>query len=171
MKILTISGSARKEGANQKLLRSISKLLPEHQIDFFDIAALPLFVDQEVPISYPRRVLDWKSAIKEHDALIISTPEYIHNIPASLKNALEWIYHTGELFAKRILPIVYTPKAPRGQKAMQSLLNTLKALEATIIVEIQLHQTELQVVEGDLNGNPADLEMLKAAMQMLVQSD
>ena len=157
MKILTISGSARMEGSNQQLLQRIPLLIPDHDFVFFDITTLPLFTDKEAPINYPKEVVIWKTLLENANALLICTPEYVHNIPAALKNAIEWVYASGELAHKKVLPIVYTPKAPRGEKAMQSLINSLSALEANVVVNLLLHHDE----------DVESFEMLQEALNIL----
>ena len=58
--------------------------------------------------------MDWRKILQESDAVIISIPEYIHNIPALIKNALEWVTTSGEFLGKKVLPITFTPHEPRG---------------------------------------------------------
>lgn len=99
------------------------------------------------------------------DALIIITPEYLHNIPASLKNALEWCTTSGVIKAKKTLAICYTPTAPRGEQAMTSLLFSLKALDANVITTLLLHHTDIAFnSNGEIVNNGGQellLEMLK----------
>ena len=98
MKILTISGSAKTKSTNIKLLEALPQLFPNHQFKRFNqLEKLPLFhADcQEQP--FPELVKEWQNEIKSANAVIISTPEYIFNLPAILKNALEWVTESGEL--------------------------------------------------------------------------
>jgi len=166
MKILTISGSARKNGNNHRLLKQLPRWFPNHQFSHFEISRLPLFTDEEDTSDFPNTVIHWKEALKECDALIICTPEYIHNIPAALKNALEWVYASGELANKKVLPIVLTPKPPRGEKAMQSLLFSLKALDSNPVTSLNLFQEEIQKNSTSSEKNET-IELLQAAFELL----
>ena len=38
----------------------------------------------------PKKVKDFKSKIREADALLIVTPEYNYSVPGVLKNAIDW---------------------------------------------------------------------------------
>ncbi|MBT8221246.1 MAG: NAD(P)H-dependent oxidoreductase [Bacteroidia bacterium] len=161
--ILTISGSARTGSANRQLLEHLPVLFPELDFHLYEIAELPLFVDDAERTVIPEPVEEWRRSIQKAQAVIISTPEYVHNIPAILKNALEWVYATGEMAGKKILPIVFTPKPPRGDKAMQSLLFTLTALEAQVVASLQLYQEDW----NDQNRKTDAEEMIRAAIDLL----
>ena len=168
MKILTISGSARFDSANTKLLAAFPSFYPSYSFHhFFEIAALPLFKAEADKHPWPKEVINWRKTIQEADALIISTPEYIHNIPALLKNALEWSTSSGELANKRVLAITFTPHPPRGEKAMQSLLWSLQALNATIVAQLPLYQNEIVFDKKGLLVESEMTEILKEAISLL----
>jgi chromate reductase len=38
----------------------------------------------------PKKVKDFKSKIREADAILIATPEYNYSVPGVLKNAIDW---------------------------------------------------------------------------------
>lgn len=144
MNILTISGSSRVDSSNIRLLNALSSLAPMHQFNYYSgIHQLPLFQAELDHSPWPAIVLEWREQVNEADALIICTPEYIHNLPASIKNALEWVTSSGELRGKRVLPITFTPHEPRGEKAMQSLLWSLQALDAQVVGQLSLYQNEV----------------------------
>ena len=168
MKILTISGSTRKDSANTRLLTAIPSLFPQHTFQYdTPINQLPLFQAEADKSPWHAAVVDWRKAIADADALIISIPEYIHNMPALIKNALEWVTSSGELAQKRVLAMTFTPHEPRGEKAMQSLLWSLQALDANVVVSVPLYQNEIEFnVAGNFIRNEA-LEMLEEAILML----
>lgn len=168
MKILTVSGSAREGSANSRLLNALPALFPKYEFNHFNqLSKLPLFTANAQGEPVPAAVMHWKNAINVADAFIFCTPEYIHNLPALLKNALEWITASGELANKKILPITFTPSPPRGTKAMQSLLWSLQALDATIVAQLPLYQNEMQFDEdGDLMENES-VEVLREGVLLL----
>jgi len=168
MQILTISGSARSGSSNIKLLNALPKLMLQHNFYYYKpLQNLPLFTADEDKAPFVDMVLEWRKAVQNTDALIISTPEYLHNIPALLKNALEWLSSSGEIFNKPILPITFTPHAPRGEKAMQSLLNTLDALKARVVGQLDLYQTEVIFDEDGLINNIEMIELLKISIESI----
>jgi len=158
MKILTISGSARIGSANINLLNAIALLRPQFHFQYYhQLHQLPLFLADEDKAPFDEFVLQWRKVVKDADAVIISTPEYIHNIPALLKNALEWLTSSGELFEKPVLAITFSPHKPRGEKAMEALLNTLAALKARVVGQLDLYQTE---VTFNADGEIIDSEII-----------
>ena len=169
MKILTVSGSERADSANRKLLNALPVLHSNYEFTHFDqLHTLPLFtanIQDAAP--FPEGVINWKKAISASDALVICTPEYIHNLPALLKNALEWITASGELANKKVLPITFTPAPPRGAKAMQSLLWSLQALDASIVAQLPLYQNRVRFGEDYSLLECESLELLREGIGLL----
>jgi len=163
MNILTVSGSSRPNSANIRLLEKLPSLFPGKSFSrFTELDSIPLFSANAGQASLPKPVLNWKQALNLSDALIICTPEYLHNIPAAIKNGLEWISESGELAGKKVLPITFTPHPPRGEKAMQSLIWSLQALNAQIVVQLSLYQNESPLLQKN-----EELEILGAAIDLL----
>lgn len=168
-KILGISGSASQHGSNTRLLHAIASSFSE-SFDFrvYDgLSTLPLFTPELQDLGVPEEVKNLKAQVQWADAVIISTPEYLHNIPAVLKNALEWMTESGELADKPVLPITLTPVAPRGEYAMTSLLQSLKASKAKIVAELPLYQAEIKSADGQINLTPAHVDLLREAIGLL----
>ncbi|GIP25050.1 FMN reductase [Paenibacillus sp. J23TS9] len=133
LNIVGISGSLRNKSSNTNLLRALSELAPENmKISIFDgIGDLPHFnpeLDDEPPASVTR----FREQMKEADGLIISTPEYAHGIPGVLKNALDWLVPSGELYEKPLMVLSASPLETGGEKAHDSLLLTLLMMTARI---------------------------------------
>jgi len=91
MRILGISGSARRDSHNTKLLRAAAELLPAgvELVEWEGLGALPIF-DEDLEADRPEPVADLHAAMADADAVLIATPEYNHSIPGGLKNALDW---------------------------------------------------------------------------------
>lgn len=149
MNILGISGSASQHSSNVKLLNSIAELLSEkHSVEIYqELYKFPLYTPEQQNEGMPELVNLLRDRIAVADLVIISTPEYNHNIPAVLKNMLEWLTDSGELFGKRVLPITFTPKAPRGEHALKSLQMSLKAQNAKLISEANFYKTDVEFVD------------------------
>jgi len=168
MKILTISGSTRSASANTQLLAALPSLAPNHSFErYAKLDQLPIFKAESDQHPWDTAVLDWRKTVAKADALIISIPEYLHNMPALIKNGLEWLSTSGELAQKRVLAITFTPHEPRGEKAMQSLLWTLQALNANVVVSLPLYQNEMEFDSNENLIENESVEMLREAIQML----
>ena len=139
VKILAISGSIRADSTNRRLLRAAAAVAPEGvQVTLFEgLAALPHFnpdLDVEGAIA-PEAVASWREAVGAADALLISTPEYAHGVPGTLKNALDWLVSSPEVIGK---PIAVLNASARSHHADASLKETLRTMSARIIDEASI---------------------------------
>lgn len=167
MNILTITGSANRDSANQKFLKALPSVITQHHFIHFDgLIDFPLFTT-EGDKKPSELILSFKEHIKNADLILISFPEYIHNMPAVLKNALEWTTSSGEFDNKKVFPISYTPSSPRGEKAMQSLVWSLQALNAKIIAQLALYQSELKISANGVLEGDSSIETIKTIFDFI----
>ena len=90
LKILGFAGSLRIASYNKSLLRAAANLMPEDtNLEIFDIDGIPAF-NQDTENNMPEKVKDFKSKIREADAILIATPEYNYSVPGVLKNAIDF---------------------------------------------------------------------------------
>ena len=168
-KILAISGSASENSSNTALLHVIKNSFEDsYQIEVFEgLQHFPLFSPQLQEAGVPESVQEFKQKVANADSVIICTPEYLHNIPAVLKNTLEWMTISGELSGKPVLPITLTPAPPRGEYAMISLLQTLKASDARIITELPLYRKQMMNEQGIIHLDKEHRMLLGEALGLL----
>jgi len=171
--ILLVSGSPSPQSSNTRLLKGIAKRYNdmEQGLNFtisMGLQQLPLFSPELDDSPWPDIITDWRQSVRDADAIIFSTPVYIFNIPAALKNALEWLTTSGELQAKPVLAMTYTPHPPRGEKAMSSLLQSLKALNARIIGQCSIYQSELTVDDNLIMKGEESISMLSEGIRLLI---
>ena len=98
------------------------------------------------------------------DAVLIATPEYAHALPGSLKNALDWIVGSGELYGKRVAVISAAPSPDRGINAREMLERTLHAQGAVVVSSATVQVTHL---ESDELG-PETVAAVKAVLNALI---
>ncbi len=94
-RILTFAGSLRAGSYNKMLARFCAKAAEEAgaTATFLDLAAypMPLFnQDLEEDEGMPANARRFKDVLREHDGLIIASPEYNSTITAALKNVIDW---------------------------------------------------------------------------------
>jgi NAD(P)H-dependent FMN reductase len=134
MQLLAISGSLRAQSSNGELLRALARLAaPEIGVEIYDgLASLPHFnpdLDQE-GMMLPTPVVELRRRIASADALVISSPEYAHGVPGSLKNALDWLVSGPEMVYK---PIALLNPSPRSVYAQASIAETLRTMSTTLV--------------------------------------
>ncbi|MBI2852928.1 MAG: NAD(P)H-dependent oxidoreductase [Chloroflexi bacterium] len=87
--ILGFAGSLRKGSYNKAILRAAGEVLPPNtRLEIFDLEGIPLF-DQDLEMTPPQRVAEFKSKIRAADAILIATPEYNYSVSGVLKNAID----------------------------------------------------------------------------------
>ena len=95
-KILAFSGSIRRESWNRKLIQTAvdAARAAGGEVTLIDLADYPLPLyngDLEDKEGLPDSALRLKALFKDHDALLISSPEYNSSIPPLLKNSIDWV--------------------------------------------------------------------------------
>ncbi len=167
-KVLTISGSSRAGSSNVSLLEALRTIdATKEYILYNTLNLLPVFAAESDHAPWPSEVLKWRAALADVDAVVICTPEYLHNLPAQIKSALEWIASSGELVGKPTLAMTYTPGEPRGARAMQSLLWSLEAIDARVVAQVSLYRNQIKVENSKLLGDQEIIELLTEVLGML----
>jgi len=158
MQILAISGSLRAASTNTTLLNAAAALAPEDvTLNLYDgLGDLPHFnpdLDKDPPHA---AVAEFRFQLGKSAGVIFSSPEYAHGVPGVLKNALDWIVASGELYEK---PVALFSASPRAGYAQASLVETLTVMSARVVPEAcivvpllgkNLHESEI-VAEPDLS--------------------
>lgn len=95
LKILAFAGSARKESFNKKLVKVAAESAKKAgaQVTLIDLRDFPMpIVDQdlEAESGLPANAQKIKDLMANHDAFLISAPEYNSSITPLLKNTLDW---------------------------------------------------------------------------------
>jgi len=89
LRILGFAGSLRVGSYNRALLRAATELLPDGTtLEIFDLNGIPPF-NQDLEMNMFAKVKEFKSKIREADAILIATPEYNYSVPGVLKNAID----------------------------------------------------------------------------------
>lgn len=92
LRVLAFAGSLRRESLNRSLLRAAKELAPpDMAIEIFDLIDVPLYNGDVEAAGDPAPVAAFKQAVRSADAVLISTPEYNHGLPAVTKNAVDWL--------------------------------------------------------------------------------
>jgi chromate reductase, NAD(P)H dehydrogenase (quinone) len=95
-KILVFAGSARRDSLNKKLARVAASAVKEAggDVTFIDLDDYPLPVyhgDLEAKEGVPENARKLKTLFKQHQALLVVSPENNASMPAMLKNTIDWI--------------------------------------------------------------------------------
>ena len=134
MRILTISGSLRTASTNTLLLEAIAELAPPAVTvtRSGSLDNLPHFSPERDIDPAPEAVTDLRRQLREADAVIICTPEYIHSIPGVLKNMLDWMASSGDFVHKPVGVLSAGPSDMGGSRAHAALSHTMEVLMAQL---------------------------------------
>lgn len=143
-KILAISGSVKLRSSNSALVRAAAAHDdPGIAVQIFEhLADLPHFNPDLDGDSPPTPVVGLRNLARNADALLISSPEYAHEMPGSLKNALDWLVSSGELYGKPAALLCASPSRDRGAYAREALQRTLEAEGAHVVLSETVATTQ-----------------------------
>ena len=136
--IAIIICSTRPGRVNPAIAQYITSLLPAnppHKLIDLKAIDLPLFNEATIPggldatnptpgysTSHAR---EWSTEIRKHDAFVFVTPQYNWSMPASIKNALDYLFH--EWVGKAAGVVSYGGHGGRrGGEALEQVLAGLK---------------------------------------------
>jgi chromate reductase len=132
MHVVAISGSLDPASANSALVEAASGLDVGAEVIVWDeLGELPPFrpgSDGDAHVASLRR------AIGAADAVLIATPEYAGGMPGVLKNALDWLVGSGELYGKRVVVVSAAPSAQRGANARRWVEDVAR-MEGAVVVD------------------------------------
>jgi len=139
MRILAISGSLREQSTNSRLLRAARLIAPAGvTIDLYDaLGDLPHFnpdLDEDEP---PAIVAKLRAEVGASDALMISSPEYAHGVPGTLKNALDWLVASREMVGMLVALINASSRSTYAHAQLTETLRTMstEVLPSTIALD------------------------------------
>ncbi|HXT08367.1 MAG TPA: NADPH-dependent FMN reductase [Roseiarcus sp.] len=126
MKILAISGSARRQSTNTALLRAVAAAAPAGlDVAVFDgVDRLPVF-SPDLDDDPPAEVRAYIGLVEASDGVIVASPEYVRALPGGMKNAIDWLVSRDTLVGK---PMALMHASHRGD----DMLDSLRAVLATV---------------------------------------
>ena len=168
VRVLAISGSLRQASSNSALIGAAARLAPDTvEVSIYrELGMLPPFNPDLDNGPAPAAVIRFRAALKACDAVLISSPEYAHGVPGVLKNALDWVVGSGELFDK---PVALINTSARATHAWESLAETLSVMSAQVVLDasITVPLGGRTVTAEGIVGDAAFATALRSAMIVL----
>jgi len=137
MKILALSGSARRLSTNTALLRALEEIAPPDIAlsTYAGLGGLPVFSPDLEDLPLPDSVVHFKRCMEACDGILISSPEYARGIPGGLKNAIDWLVSGDLVIAK---PIALVHASHRGDDMLAALRLVLSTISSRFNEELFL---------------------------------
>lgn len=169
MRVLAISGSLRARSSNRALLRAAATLAPPGMEweTYEGLGDLPHFNpdDDEDGRPIAPAVADLRSRVIAADGWVISSPEYAHGVPGSLKNALDWLVSCPELPGKPVL--LLNASAAGGDFAQAALAETLRTMSLEVLEESLIRPFLLRKLQDSSALEPDAARTLRLALEAL----
>ena len=159
IRILAISGSLRAQSSNTELLRAAALIAGKdvELVLYRGLAGLPHFnpdLDSE-GADIPPSVKQLRAEIEAAHAVVISSPEYAHGVPGSLKNGLDWLVSGPEMVGKRIGLLNASARSIHAHASLEETLRTMSArMVEGAVVTVPLGGRRLEAI-----AIAADLEL------------
>ena len=169
-RIIAIPGSLSRNSVNLSLIRSIISIFSDRlDIKVIEgLADIPHFNPDLNNDNPPENVSNFRRQLKQADGILICTPEYAMGVPGTLKNAIDWTVSSMEFSHK---PVALITASTAGQKGHQSLIDTLKIIEADMPDDSQLLISHVKTkVKDDKIIDPETLQHVKKLIGSILNS-
>ena len=162
------SSASRAASSNTALLRAAAALAPEsvEVVLYGGLACLPHFnpdLDDLDAGTAPPAVVDFRSRLQASDGVLISSPEYAHGVPGALKNAIDWVVSSGEIYEK---PVALLNASISATHAYASLMETLKTADTDLVGEasVRVGLPTNRIDEAGILSDPELSSTLRSAV-------
>lgn len=167
-KIAVLVGSLQEKSFNKMLAKNLELVAPEGvEFEYIDIN-LPL-LNQDLEVNFPTEVSQAKATVEAADGVLFVTPEYNHNIPGALKNAIDWISrpYADNSFAGKPAGIVGASPTPGGTRNVQpKLRDLLNYLQLNVLEQPEVYiATAHEVFDENDAANDDVKQRLTSYMQ------
>ncbi|MEP6624298.1 MAG: NADPH-dependent FMN reductase [Acidimicrobiia bacterium] len=168
MQLLTVCGSLQARSANRAALDVVHAhaRAAGADIDEFDaLAAIPP-LDPDAGDDPGVVVDDWRARIARADAVVIASPEYAGAVAGVVKNALDWIVGSGELYTKPVGLI--TAGTSGGYHARAALVQTLTWQGAHVVASLGIDAPRTKIAADGRFADVATLAVLREFADRMV---
>lgn len=173
-RIVAISGSLRATSSNTALLKAARTLATEgvEVVLYERLAELPHFnpdLDDVEQGTAPPEVVDFRSQLDASDGILISSPEYAHGVPGVMKNAIDWVVSSGQVYEK---PIALLNASMGATHAYDSLTEILTTADADIVREasVRVGLPTNRIGEDGIVSDPKLSGALRSAIVALTRA-
>ena len=169
VRILCVCGSLQARSANRAVLDVVGAATADEgaTVDRYDALELlpPFNPDLDDPGDAVR---DWRVRIEVADAVVIASPEYAGSLAGVVKNALDWIVGSGELYRKPVG--LRSAGTSGGYHARRALVQTLTWQGAHVVASLGIAVPRTKSDAGGVITDRATITDLGAFGHLMVQA-
>ena len=139
-----------RKGYNTTLVHAVKRIAPKdvEVVIYEGLATLPHFNPDFDGEEVAASVTNFRQQMRRSDAVVLSSPEYAHGVPGTLKNALDWLVSSGETLGKPFALINTSPRATHAQASLREILITMAVnvvAEASITLSLGSKKDEASI--------------------------
>ena len=135
--------------------------------DFTRLADIPP-LDPDPDHDAGPAVAGWRQRIAGADAVLIAAPEYAGALAGTIKNALDWVVGSGELYAKPVA--VLSAGTTGGSFARQHLVQTLTWQGAHVVADLGIAAPRTKSDADGRYTDPATVAGIEALAGVLLDA-
>ncbi len=168
--VLAICGSLRSDSLHFALLTAL-----EHRAPWLRFVGRELV--RELPL-YNTELDDWEcipAPVREFrllagaaDAVVISSPEYLHAPSGVTKNALEWLVGSLGIVGKPALLMSASPGRTGGLRGLAGLLPTLQLMDSLLLDPLSVSRAPVRIRPDGTVLDPVLESRLQVAVDELM---
>ena len=170
VRVLTVCGSLQRRSANRAALdvaQARARARGSVVDDYRDLGELPAF-NVDVVEAPGAAVEQWRHRVGRADAVLIASPEYAGGVAGVVKNALDWLVGTGELYRKPVA--VLTAATSGGIEARRMTVQTLSWQGAYVVGELGIAAPRTKWDETNTLTDEATESAIAALVDGLVRA-
>jgi len=170
VRVLTVCGSIQPFSANRAAIDvAHSYMRSRRDVEIDDYADLARIRPLNAALDDPGPVVTaWRKRIGRSEAVMIAAPEYAGALAGTIKNALDWIVGSGELYAKPVA--VMSAGTTGGPFARQMLIQTLTWQGAHVVAEIGIAAPRTKSDAGGRLTDDATIAEIERLTAVLVDA-
>jgi NAD(P)H-dependent FMN reductase len=176
--ILTLVGSLRAESINRKLAEAIQLNAPENAdvVIYDSLGNIPFYnEDIDVEGQVPAAAEALRTAVADADILLLVTPEHNGTMPASLKNAIDWLsrpYGAGALTGKPVAVVGTAFGQFGGVWAQDEVRKAVGIAGAQVLEDVKLAipGSMVRFAETHPKDDAEVVEQIKAALETIEET-
>lgn len=165
MNILALSGSLQERSSNRALLDAASDLagIGVSVSEYRGLESLPHFNPDLDRDGAPPNIEEFRALVKDADGVLIASPEYAFGVPGALKDALDWLVGSGDLYEKPVVVLSAASAPERLANARADLERTLRGQGARILMSATIVVPRGEAF--DVLSDPAARDALTAVLE------
>ena len=163
MRLLTVCGSLQSRSANRAALDVVSSVATRRGAavtDFDRLADIPAFDpdrgDEQIDVIH-----DWRQRVDSADAVLVAAPEYAGGLAGSIKNAVDWLVGSGNMYRKPVA--VISAGTSGGEHARRTMAQTLTWQGAYVVAEMGISAPR---TKSDADGRLVDADTVAALSEL-----